>query len=139
MRKAKITLTDLLCGNDWTKCSPEQQTNALELGKAINAFFDVCPIKPVVTSGFRSPEHHINIYKKKLGKNFDIKKVPMKSKHLSFQAVDIADPDGSLWAYCQNAVPLLDKLGLWLEDDPATPRVHFQIVPPLSGKRFFKP
>jgi hypothetical protein len=59
-----------------------------------------------------------------------------KSKHLTGQAVDIADPKGELKAYIKANPP--DDL--WFEDFDHTPGwVHMQSVPPKSGKRFFIP
>lgn len=66
-------------------------------------------------------------------------KVPMASKHLFGQAADISDPDGSLHEWCGKNEALLVSVGLWCEEKDDQARVHFQIVPPKSGKRFFKP
>jgi hypothetical protein len=87
----------------------------------------------VVTSGFRSVEDQKRIYK-------NSEKVPLGSAHLSGRAVDIADRDGSLAAFCYANIPLLEECGLWCEDPTYTRGwLHFQSVPPLSGSRFFRP
>ena len=67
------------------------------------------------------------------------------SKHITCQAIDIADDDGLLKDYVlQRAVnggyPVLEKHELWAEYGPATPTwLHVQIVPPASGKRCYYP
>ena len=62
------------------------------------------------------------------------------SKHLSGSAVDIADNDRYLADWCAaNQVDLV-VAELWCEDFRYTPTwVHFQIVPPKSGKRIYIP
>lgn len=66
------------------------------------------------------------------------------SLHITGQAIDIADPDGLLAAWCK--IPdhkfIFEVCGLWLEDPAYTPdhaHVHFQSRPPRSGNRIFKP
>lgn len=97
----------------------------------------------IVTSGFRSWYHHTEIYRKKAlkrGVPFYIDQVPKKSKHLYCQAVDISDPNQELQKWVLANVELLESTGLWCEDFSATKNwVHFQILPPASGNRFFKP
>ena len=62
------------------------------------------------------------------------------SKHMTGHAVDIDDSDGALDEFCRNNVQILEGIGLWLEDDVATPTwCHIQCVPPRSGHRFFIP
>mgnify|MGYP001197080265 FL=1 len=62
------------------------------------------------------------------------------SKHMTGEAVDIEDNDGTLDAWCRDNVAVLENIGLWLEDDTATPTwTHVQSVPPRSGHRFFIP
>ena len=95
--------------------------------------------KPMrVTSGFRSISQHLEIYKKK--GITDKSKIPMKSSHLEFKAVDISDPKGELKEYIKNNLKLVEDLGIYFEDFSATPGwVHFTYRPPASGKRFFMP
>lgn len=99
--------------------------------------------KPMrVTSGYRSMDDHIRIYKAlaaQRGVPYDESKVPMASKHLSCAAVDISDPDGKLYKWVQDNIPLMEEIELWMEEKDDQARVHFQIYPPKSGKRFFKP
>lgn len=99
--------------------------------------------KPMrVTSGYRSMADHIRIYKAlaaQRGVPYDESRVPMASKHLACAAVDISDPDGKLYEWAQANVPLMEEIQLWMEEKDDQARVHFQIYPPKSGKRFFKP
>lgn len=94
-------------------------------------------VRPV-TSGYRSMADHLRIYAEK--GITDKNKIPLKSKHLFGQALDIADSDGKLKEFLKNNVSLLEENGLWCEDFSYTKTwVHFQIVAPASGKRFFIP
>src|SRR5262249_14899661 len=62
------------------------------------------------------------------------------SKHMSCLAIDLADDDGALDAWCMANPRALEEIGLWLEHPEATPTwCHVQTVPPRSGKRVFKP
>jgi|SRR5579859_2510870 len=62
------------------------------------------------------------------------------SKHLTGQAADIYDPDGELKAWILLNLPTVEEIGFWFEAFASTPNwVHFQIVPPGSGERFFIP
>lgn len=131
-----ISMSELLGSHNIADVSHSDQLNLEELKKRINAFRDVYGKPMQVTSGYRFLQDHLRIYSEK-GISRD--KIPMGSAHLKGCAVDISDKDGSLMKYCRDNVPLLEKIGLWVEDDPSTPRVHFQTYPPKSGNRFFKP
>ena len=89
------------------------------------------------TSIYRTMQDHLRIYAE-MGIT-DKSKIPMKSKHLFGQAIDIADPSGSLMSWCKANQSVLETVGLWCEEKDKIARVHFQIVPPASGKRFFNP
>jgi uncharacterized protein YcbK (DUF882 family) len=94
--------------------------------------------KPMkVTSGLRTMEDHLRIYAE-MGIT-DKNKIPMKSRHLFGEACDVSDPDGKLMDWCIANEKVLEKVGLWCEVRDDKKRVHFQIVPPQSGKRFFNP
>lgn len=83
----------------------------------------------IITSGLRSAEDQQRINPK-----------ASKSRHLTGQAVDIADPKGELWKWLMDHMALVESLGLYLEDKSATPTwVHIQSVGPKSGKRIFLP
>lgn len=63
-----------------------------------------------------------------------------KSKHLTAEAVDIADDDRGIADYCAANQDDLVEIGLWCEDFRWTPTwAHFQIVPPKSGRRIYIP
>ena len=101
-----------------------------------------------VSSGFRSMEHHIQIYKdkaKKAGVAFDQSTVPLKSKHLYAQAADLIPQDlKDFKQWCKNNDDLLRDIGIWMEDFNSTPTwVHMQTVKYGSfvdgGSLYFKP
>jgi uncharacterized protein YcbK (DUF882 family) len=95
--------------------------------------------KPMyVTSGLRSLEKHIEIYR--LKGIIDLAKIPMNSAHLWGEAADIADKDGSLAEWVGQNVAVLEEAGLYCERcDYTHGWVHFQIREPLSKNRFFIP
>lgn len=137
-----ITMKELLCGNDLNNQDKEVQDNLNELLIRINKIRTAYNKSMSVTSGLRSKDHHIEVYKnlaKQRGVPFDINKVPMSSQHLKGAAVDISDPDGSLFQWTKDNESLITSVGLWMEEKDDQPRVHFQIFPPKSGKRWFKP
>jgi len=87
----------------------------------------------IVTSGLRSDEDQQRLMAK--GKTRAI-----HSKHLAGAACDIADPDGELAKWCKANEDILKRIGLWCEDPQFTHGwVHFQMMAPASGKRFFIP
>lgn len=130
-----ITRQEILKGNE---CPPELEANLLELLIRINKVRDAYGLPMTVTSGFRSMKDHLRIYKEK--GITDPKKIPMKSKHLFCQSVDIYDPEKKLQKWIKENIKLIEEIGLWMEDFNDTPNwVHFQIIPPTSGNRFFKP
>jgi hypothetical protein len=62
------------------------------------------------------------------------------SAHLSCSAVDVADPTKELAKWTLANLPLLEELGLYIEDPAYTVSwVHYTIRAPKSGKRVFKP
>jgi uncharacterized protein YcbK (DUF882 family) len=133
-----ITLKEILNRTEYNTLSKEIQDNLIILLDKINKIRDKYGNPMTITSGFRSEQDHLRIYKNK--GITDKSKVPMKSKHLYGQAVDIYDPDKKLQAWCKNNIHVLEEIGLWMEDFDHTPNwCHFQAVPPKSGNRFFKP
>lgn len=118
--------------------SPEIQENLNILLERINKIRELWGHPLTVTSGFRSMEDHLRIYREK--GITDHSKIPMKSKHLSGEAVDIFDPDKKLQEWTLANVDKLEEIGLWCEDFSATKNwVHYQISASKSGKRFFMP
>jgi uncharacterized protein YcbK (DUF882 family) len=94
--------------------------------------------KPMtMTSGLRTMADHLRIYAAK--GITDPAHIPMKSHHLFGEAVDISDPDLELTDWLKgDGANLLVTTGLWCEEGNAN-WVHFQIVPPKSGNRWFLP
>lgn len=60
------------------------------------------------------------------------------SKHLLGAACDVYDPNRDLQQWCVENEDKLD--GLWMESFHSTPTwVHFQVISPHSGKKWFLP
>lgn len=137
-----IVLKELI-GNTKLSDIPQSHKNNLDtLLQKINVIRKEFNKPMLVTSGYRSEADHIRIYKElaeKRKQTFDKNKIPWGSQHLKGAAVDISDPDGKLFDWCKANEKLLETTGLWLEEKDDQPRVHFQIFPPKSGKRFFYP
>lgn len=127
------------------KMSTDESSRLEQLCQKMNVVRKAWGRPMIVTSGFRSIEDHKRIYAEKLKKLQEkdptIKsiRVPMGSKHLTAQAVDISDPRGELYRWCKANDAILVEAGLYCEEDTSVPRVHFQSVPPASGKRWFLP
>lgn len=82
--------------------------------------------KPMVgTSGVRSMDEHIDIYRRK---GVDLENIPMGSKHLAGAAWDVLDEDGSLMSFCIGNEHILKRIGLWVEQGTKG-WVHFQALP----------
>lgn len=111
----------------------EQEQNQIILHERINKVRQAFGKPMVVSSGVRSMEDQLRINPN-----------APKSKHLIGAAIDIADPKRELAAWCLSNMDKLEEFCLWIEDLSATdngPRswVHFQSIPPRSGKRMFVP
>lgn len=135
-----ITMKELLKG----KTIPtEYATNFQELFEKINKIREAYGRPMVVNSCFRSKDDQIRVYKElaaSRGVKFDETKIPWGSAHLKAAAVDIADDDNfTLYSWCVDNVKILEEVGLWCEVKDDQHRVHFQIYPPKSQSRFFKP
>ena len=133
-----MTLKEII-GKAKIEDQPEQtQANLKELLEKINKIRTAWAKPMTVTSGLRTMEDHLRIYAQK--GITDKAKIPMKSRHLFGQAVDISDPNKDLQKWCKANESVLADVGLWMEDFSATSNwCHFQIVPPASGKRWFMP
>ena len=133
-----ISFNELIKGSVISDIPIEHQHNLEELLKKVNQVRAAYAKPMIVTSGYRSLQDHLRIYSAK--GITDKSKIPMQSKHLYGQAVDIGDANGSLKAWVLQNTKLLEDVGLWCEDFAYTKTwVHFQILPPKSGKRFFIP
>jgi hypothetical protein len=113
------------------------QTLLAKLNQLRNAYD-----KPLrITSGLRSMEDHLRIYREK--GITDPAKIPMHSAHLIGAAADMVpleDDIKHLHDWVLDNVKLMESIGLWFEDfDYTKTWVHAQIYAPKSGKRFFIP
>lgn len=133
-----ISMSELLSGQcTFDECTPEQKKNLTILLEKVNKVRLAYGKPMIVTSGLRTMKHHLDIYAKK---GIFPPKVPMKSNHLFGCAVDFADGNGELKKWVLNNMKVMEDAGLYMEDFSATKTwLHVQIVPPKSGKRFFKP
>lgn len=109
------------------------QENAVELLNRVNACLAEIPLpearNPRVTSGWRPADY-----------NRTVPNAAPNSKHITGQAIDIADPDGVLDEWLFDRQGLLIRHSLWMENPAATKGwLHCQSVPPRSGKRIFYP
>lgn len=128
-----ISLKELLMGRQAeSDLSPEQAQNAKILLERINKVRAAYgkPIK--VNDGIRRAQD-------------TPKNGAAKSKHLIGAAIDLDDDDaGTFWKWCFANRKLLADIGLWVEHPCWThcdgmSWMHFQMLPPASGKRFFVP
>jgi hypothetical protein len=90
--------------------------------------------KPMtITSGLRSDEKQAELIAQgKSSAKF--------SKHLAGAACDVYDPNKELAHWCLANEDILRRIGLWCEHPDYTKNwVHFQVMAPASGKRFFIP
>lgn len=134
-----ITFNELLSGNPLSSIPINHQHNLEELLKKVNLLRKEWGKPLRVTSGYRSTQHHKDIYR---SKGVPDDKIPMGSRHLSGRAVDFADPDGSLYKWAWENQDKLTTWGLWAEQG-TNGWLHIQSIPYGSykegGPRFFKP
>lgn len=87
----------------------------------------------IITSGLRSDEKQLQLVSEGKSK-------ALFSNHLAGAACDVLDKKGLLGKWCLKNGDLLRRIGLWCEHPEYTKGwVHFQILPPKSGNRFFIP
>ncbi len=133
-----ISLKELTKGYNFDSLDSSHKNNLEVLHERINKIRAAYGKPLSVTSGYRSMEDHLRIYKAK--GIIDKALIPMGSRHLSGSACDIYDPNQELQKWALANVKLLETIGLWCEHFSATPSwIHWQITPPKSGSRFFKP
>lgn len=130
---AVITLADYFMGRDashGTELTTELRVNAHAIVERANAL--------LVLS--RAAVGHVNSGWRPQSINASIPNASPRSRHLTCQAIDLRDADGSLDAWCMSHLDALEALALWLEHPNATPGwCHVQTVPPRSGRRVFEP
>jgi len=128
-----LTLADYYMGRERLhpdELTPHLQRNAAcTLGRA-NRLLQLAGARAwVINSGWRP-----------LAINACIPNASPRSRHITCEAIDLGDGDGSLDAWCIEHLETLASLGLWLEHPRATPGwCHVQTVPPRSGRRVFCP
>ena len=112
-----------------TPPSDEIRENAEALLLRVNGLCAFMGIRPTVNSGWRTPAY-----------NATVPNASPTSKHMTGQAIDLGDPDGSIDQYLFDNQNVLETFKLWLEH-PASTRgwSHCQSVPPKSGNRVFFP
>lgn len=125
-----ISIQEYLMGRaDEATMEPGLRANMRLLLERMNKVRAAYAKPMIVTSGYRRKED-----------NDKTANAAAKSKHMTCEAIDIADQNGLLWDWCVANVQLLKSVGLWLEDKRYTPTwVHFQCVAPKSGRRIFIP
>lgn len=137
-----ISLKELMSGNIISDIPINQQHNLEDLQKAVNLVREKWGKPMVVTSGYRSMSEHLRIYSvinaRRRAENLPPVKVPLGSAHLSGNACDISDPNLALTEWLKQNPSVLADAGLWCEEGNSN-WVHFQIVPPVSGHRWFLP
>ena len=143
-----ISLKEIIKNLKFSELPKDHQDNIMTLLERVNKIRSLYGKPMKVTSGYRSKEDQIRIYKEKASKKqhpfldgkYDESKVPMKSMHLRGAAIDVFDPDKKLQEWCLSNESILEKVGIWCEDFKYTKNwVHMQIFAPKSGKRFFIP
>lgn len=132
-----ISMNELL-NNKYTleEQTQEIQNNLAILLEKVNKIRTLWNKPMTVTSGLRTMEDHLRIYAEK--GITDPAKIPMKSKHLYGQACDISDPGLVLTTWLKSNPQILEDVELWCEQGNKN-WVHFQVVPPKSGNRWFLP
>ena len=128
-----ITMNEILQGRaQLTDLPPHIQKNLKTLLQEINIIRTAYGKPMKVNDGYRRPSD-------------TPKNGAAKSKHLEGLAIDLDDDDkGTLWFWLMQNLKLVQTCGLYLEHGCWTHNklgswVHFQIVPPASGKRIFIP
>jgi hypothetical protein len=108
----------------------EIEANAAELLAKVNNLLAALGFPdPEIRSGWRPPQI-----------NDSTSNAAAHSKHLTGQAVDLADDNRELATAIMRETNVLTQFGLYMEDCRWTPTwVHLQGVPPGSGKHIFIP
>lgn len=124
-----ISRDEILMGRDKDfPLTPQFEINLEKLLIAVNALRLIYGKPMIVTSGYR-PGHYNNSAK---GAKL--------SCHLTCEAADFKDTDGSFAKWCLINVKELVKLGLYMEEPKFTKGwVHLQVRPTASGRIVFLP
>lgn len=109
--------------------SEEVIFNAETLLTRVNALCVHLGIKPKVNSGWRPKAY-----------NATVPGAAVNSKHITGQAIDLADPEGELDDILFKDQTILEKHQLFMEHPASTKGwCHLQSVAPRSGNRVFFP
>lgn len=128
-----ITMQELLSGNKLSDQANSIQENLQTLLVKLNKVREKYGKPLTVSSGLRTMEHHLAIYRAKAlaeGIPFNISRVPLKSKHLSGEAADLVPSDlEDFKQWCLNNDDFLREVGIWMESFSSTPSwLHMQSV-----------
>lgn len=143
-----IEMAELLPRGVTLESLPEaHQKNLLQFLPKLQAFRQKCGLPMVCTSGYRTLQHHLEIYRLKNEQRersgFDPIPIPMGSKHLIGMAADFEDPQRKLALFVNLHADFIASLGFHFEAQGATafpsPWLHIQCVAPASGKLWFWP
>lgn len=109
--------------------TPEVHKNAVDLLDRVNKLLALHLGQETLRSGWRPRAY-----------NEKIPGASKNSKHITGNAVDVADPKGELGRWLLANEKFLVDFGLWAEHPSYTKTwVHLQNLPPKSGKRFYIP
>lgn len=127
-----LKLADYYMGRDRefrAELTRELRANARDIIRRVNRLLKRAGIAADVSSGWRP-----------VAINASVPGAAPGSRHISCLAIDLADRNGDLDAWCLANLEVLAELGLWLEHPDATPGwCHLQTRPPRSGNRVFSP
>lgn len=116
----------------------EIKANALDLLTRVNGLLGEVALRRPDLSAATAPE--VNSGWRPALYNAKIPGAAVNSKHITGQAIDLADPDGELDEFLFANPEYLAEAGLYLEHPLATKNwCHLQSVPPRSGRLIFFP
>jgi hypothetical protein len=143
-----IELPELLAkGVELAQLPEDHQKNLLAFLPKLQAFRQASGLIMVCSNGYRTKEHHEEIYreKNKLRQERGLKPltIPWGSAHLSGHAADFLDPGRHLARFVDENEEFVRSLGFHFEAKAATawpvPWLHIQDVSPKSGNLWFQP
>lgn len=142
-----VTVHDYFMGRDKAysdECTLEIQRNAVEIVSRANRLLAAAAVDGVIPGVDQQTKTAIASGWRPNGVNARTQNAATGSKHITAQAVDIQDtPDRALARWCLRNLDALDEAGVWMENPQWTggndPWVHWQLVPPKSGKRVYIP
>lgn len=144
---APITLTMYWVGRDLIfpeQCTLEVRRNALELVTRANGLFAAMAeegIEPAIDRFTNTP---VASGWRPRGVNSRTANAAEFSTHIYGEGIDVQDhPDRRIARWCLRNLNRMLEIGIWAEDPRWTggldPWVHWQSVPPRSGRRIYIP